>query len=190
MEKKPGVKFPLKYQIGNTDLMDRFEFRTIHEEETEQAVRIEQICFPPNEACSEKDMIARIRKAPDMFLVAVDRETNRVAGFLNGLSTKEHSFRDEFFTDAELHDPDGQNIMLLGLDVLPEYRGLGLAREIMRQYLRKEREKGRNKVILTCHKEKVCMYKKMGYSDAGISASVWGGEEWHDMICALQTDVL
>ena len=29
------------------------------------------------------------------------------------------------------------------------------------------------------------MYKKMGYKDEGISASVWGDEEWHEMRYAL-----
>ena len=37
-------------------LKERFEFRDILLEEAEQAVLIEQICFPPNEACSEKHM--------------------------------------------------------------------------------------------------------------------------------------
>ena len=31
-----------------------------------------------------------------------------------------------FFTDADLYDPEGRNVMLLGLDVLPEYRGRDL----------------------------------------------------------------
>ena len=101
---------------------DRFIFRSILPDETDQAVEIEQICFPPNEACSEQHMKERIAKAPELFLVAVDRQTGLVAGFLNGLSTDEEVFRDEFFTDAELYDPLGKNVMLLGLDVLPQYR--------------------------------------------------------------------
>ena len=40
----------------NKNLAQRFEFRSIHGEEAQQAVIIEQICFPPNEACSEKHM--------------------------------------------------------------------------------------------------------------------------------------
>ncbi len=97
-----------------------FEFRTIHMEETEQAVQIEQICFPPNEAepPSREHMEERVKAAPELFLVAVDRETGKIAGFLNVLSTKETKFRDEFFTDAGLYDPSGDTVMLLGLDVL------------------------------------------------------------------------
>ena len=41
--------------------MNRFIFRNIKQNETDQANTIEQICFPPHEACSEKDMVERIR---------------------------------------------------------------------------------------------------------------------------------
>ena len=160
---------------------DRFIFRTILPDEANQAVLIEQICFPPNEACSERNMKERIAKAPELFLVAVDRETGLVAGFLNGLSTDEEIFRDEFFTDAELYDPEGKNVMLLGLDVLPEYRRQGLGTALVEEYVRRERENGRQALILTCLQDKVEMYRKMGFRDNGIANSTWGGEEWHEM---------
>lgn len=174
-----------EYRISDKDLTERFEFRNIHAEEAGQAAAIEQICFPPNEACSEKNMKDRIEKAAELFLVAVDKKTGEIAGFLNGLSTNEHSFRDEFFTDANLYDPNGKNIMLLGLDVLPKYRGQGLARELMYQYLRREKENNRRIVILTCLRAKVKMYEKMGFRDEGIADSSWGGEEWHEMSCVI-----
>ena len=162
-------------------MIEKYEFRNIYPEKAEQAVEIEQICFPPNEACSAKNMRERTIHASDTFLVAVDKETGEIAGFLNGVATNETVFRDEFFTDISLNDPDGKNIMLLGLDVLPEYRHQGLAREIMNQYVKREQAKGRECLYLTCLETKVEMYKKMGYTDDGISGSVWGGEEWHDM---------
>jgi predicted acetyltransferase len=71
--------------------------------------------------------------------------------------------------------------MLLGLDVLPEYRRQGIATELVCSYARKERENGRQMLILTCLKSKVKMYKKMGFTDGGIANSIWGGEEWHEM---------
>lgn len=162
-------------------MITKYEFRNIRSEEVDQAIQIEQICFPPNEACSAKSMKERVENAPETFLVAVDKETGKIAGFLNGVATNEDVFRDEFFTDITLHDPNGKNIILLGLDVLPEYRHQGLAREIMSHYVAREQEKGRKCLYLTCLDNKVEMYKKMGYTDNGISGSVWGGEEWHDM---------
>jgi len=169
----------------NKVMTERFEFRNIHPEEADQAVTIEQICFPPNEACSEQHMKERIAKAPELFLVAVDKKTGKLAGFLNGLSTPEASFRDAFFTDANLYDPRGCNVMLLGLDVLPEYRGQGLAREIVRGYAQRERNQNRRALILTCLDSRVEMYLKFGFRDRGIADSTWGGEEWHEMILEL-----
>ena len=92
---------------ANKELKERFEFRNILPEEADQAVFIEKICFPPNEACSETMMKERVAMASDLFLVAVDKKTGKLAGFLNGLSTNEASLRDEFFTDAGLYDPSG-----------------------------------------------------------------------------------
>lgn len=172
--------------MENKRLHEQFAFRSIRQEEAQQAAEIEQICFPPNEACSEEKIRERVAKAPEFFLVAEDRQTGRIAGFLNGVATDEDSFRDEFFTDIHLHNPEGKTIMLLGLDVLPEYRGQGLARELMNQYLCRERERGGMMLVLTCLEDKVEMYKKMGFDDKGMANSCWGGEEWHEMTCAVK----
>lgn len=179
--KKEGEKALSEHCFANKALQERFEFRDIRRTEGEQAAEIERICFPPHEACSRKMMLERVEVAPELFLVAVEKNTGKIAGFLNGLSTDENSFRDEFFTDANLQDPKGKNIMLLGLDVLPEYRRQGLAREIMRQYVQREQRRGRHRLLLTCLDSKVEMYKKMGFRDDGIANSTWGNEEWHQM---------
>ena len=165
----------------NNELSTKFIFREIHPDEADQAVSIEQTCFPPNEACSDLHMRERIKKASAEFLVAVDVKTGKLAGFLNGLPTKETVFRDEFFTDADLYDPDGDHVMLLGLDVLPQYRRQGLATELVRLYAERESHRGRSTLLLTCLKEKVEMYLKMGFQDLGLANSSWGGEEWHEM---------
>lgn len=167
------------------DILERFEFRNIEESEAEQAVAIEHTCFPPNEACPAQSMIRQIALAREWFLVAVDKETGRIAGFLNGIATDEERFRDEFFTDSGLHKKNGKNIMLLGLDVLPEYRMQGLGRELVHRYMKRERESGRKRIFLTCLQEKVEMYRKWGFIDHGMSDSTWGGEEWHEMSCIL-----
>lgn len=163
------------------DILERFVFRNIKKSETGQAAAIEQICFPPNEACPEKNMADQIAVAGQLFLVAEEKETGKIAGYLNGIATDENCFRDEFFTDSSLHHPEGKNIMLLGLAVLPEYRGQGLGRELVCRYLGRERENRRREVVLTCLQTKVKMYEKFGFTDRGIADSAWGGEEWHEM---------
>ena len=167
--------------IEDQKLYECFEFRTIRPEEAEEAAEIERICFPPKEACSREHMLDRVKAAGDLFLVAMDRKNGKMAGFLNGIATDEYNFRDDFFCDAGTHIPGGKNVMLLGLDVLPEYRRQGLARELMYNYCRREQARGRNRLILTCHTNKVKMYTKFGFRDLGESASEWGGEKWHEM---------
>ena len=162
-------------------ITERFTFREIYMNEIPQAIAIEMICFPPNEACSAQSMKERIAVASELFLVAVENSTGLIAGFLNGLATDESAFHDGFFTDANLHNPSGANIMLLGLDVLPDYRMQGLARELVNQYCKKEQARGRKALILTCLEEKVDMYKKFQFVDDGIANSTWGGEQWHQM---------
>jgi len=53
--------------------------------------------------------------------------------------------------DASLHESEGKCVMLLGLDVLPEYRKQGLGRELVFTYCRREQENGRKMLVLTCH---------------------------------------
>ena len=162
-------------------LNERFTFREIYMNEIPQAIAIEMVCFPPNEACSALAMKERIAVASELFLVAIENETGLIAGFLNGLATDEQAFCDDFFKDANLHNPDGKNVMLLGLDVLPQYRMQGLARELMEQYSAREKARGRKALILTCLEEKVEMYKKFQFEDDGMANSTWGGESWHQM---------
>ena len=71
--------------------------------------------------------------------------------------------------------------MLLGLGVLPEYRGQGLARELMMRYLAREQARGRKRAILTCVDGKIGMYERMGFEYIGTSASVLGNAKWNEM---------
>ena len=165
----------------STNNMDRFEFRCIRPEETQQAIEIEQICFPPNEACSPKSLTERIKATAETFLVAEDKETGKLAAFLNGVPTDEEAFRDEFFTDISLSNPEAKiscfwvwmsvrNIVCRDWDVnwYPDTA-------------RRKHKKGRKKLFLTCLDEKVKMYEKFGFTDLGQANSTWGGEAWHAM---------
>ena len=164
---------------------EKYEFRTVHADEAEVATQIEAACFPPNEACVLPIMKERVRIAPDLFLVAVDKKTGQMVGFINSIATNERTLRDEFFTEPTLHDPNGKNVMILSVAVLPEYRNQGLARKMMRIYLSREADRNRQMTVLTCLEGKVKMYEKFGFRDCGESGSAWGGEKWHEMVCEL-----
>lgn len=83
--------------MTDTHISERYEFRNIKQNEAEEAAEIERICFPPNEACSKKHMKDRVAGIADLFLVAIDKENGKMAGFLNGLATDDEILKDEFF---------------------------------------------------------------------------------------------
>lgn len=167
---------------------ERFLIREIQEEEASQAAQIEIACFALHEACSEKMIQDRIHKAADLFLVAIDHDLGNMVGFISGISTDEVEFRDEFFDHADLHDVNGKNIMMLGFCVLPMYQKQGIGRALMYEYIRKEFDKKRESLILTCAKSSIRMYENFGFHYQGISHSAWGGKQWYEMRYDLNSD--
>ena len=167
------------------NIQEHFSLRKINDNEIEQAIEIETICFPPNEACSPENMRERIQAASDYFLVAIDNETGKIAGFLNGVCSDANRFKDEFFTNAKEHNPNGKNLMLTGLDVLPQYRNQGLASYIMSSYVDIQKKNGKEALYLTCLENKVSMYNKMGFVSNGLADSTWGNESWYEMVRTL-----
>ena len=123
------------------DFTNRFLFRDIRADEADQAAEMEQICFPPHEACRPEIMRQRVAKAPDMFLVAEDVSTGRLAGLINGLPTSAPAFSDDAFTGFAMYDPDGERMFLAGVEVLPDYRHSGLAHAMMRNLPKGKRKK-------------------------------------------------
>ena len=175
--------------MQENDLCARYVFRSILPEEAEQAVAIETACFPPHEACQPEIMRQRVAVAPDRFLVAEDRVSGRIAGFVDGLATNDEHLRDAIYTEPGLHDPKGRNVMILGVNVLPDHRRQGLAREMVARYLARESVRGTERVILTCLAHRVPMYESFGFQALGASDSTWGDEDWIEMDVCLQDHV-
>ncbi|MBQ0000796.1 MAG: GNAT family N-acetyltransferase [Clostridiales bacterium] len=169
----------------NSFFKEHYALRSILPDDAERAAYIEAECFPPSEACTLSIMKERVVAASDCFIAAVDRSTMQIIGFINGLCTSEANLKDELFTDTGLHDPNGENIMICSVAVLPEYQRQGIARAMMAEFLRRQKLAGRKEAILTCVPGKISMYEKFGFIDRGESDSTWGGEKWHEMSCRL-----
>lgn len=170
------------------DIYSRCIFRAIRPDEAGTAADMEQICFPPHEACSRENMIRRVRKDPQMFIVAEDRSTGELWGMINGMPTDSDVFSDDVFTGFDLYSENGRRMFLAGVEVLPQRRHQGLAHAMMEAFLKREKEKGRKQVVLTCLEEKIPFYESMGYRDCGLSDSKWGNETWHEMAIDLQEE--
>ena len=153
-------------------------------EDLEEINEIEHICFPENEACSREHFVKRLTIAPEHFLLIKERTDtgrDRIVGFVNDIATDQKTVSDEMFTNIVEHRPEGAYLMILGLDVRPEYRHRGYAGMLLRQLIENARQEGRRGVGLTCHDFLIPYYSRFGFRDLGVSASVWGGETWYDM---------
>ncbi|MCI6766777.1 GNAT family N-acetyltransferase [Porcincola intestinalis] len=115
-----------------------------------------------------------------------DDAHDQIAGYITMMMTDEEHFRDAFFEDPSLHQPNGANVMLLGLEVLPSFRHQGLAAELLNRTIRQAEKEGRRKLVLTCRDDKIAMYEKFGFQLGGISKSTLGGVTWYEMEHRLQ----
>ena len=160
-------------------------FITPDKRDSRELSELEAICFPPNEACSPEMVEKRLCAMPELWLCARDSETGKTVGFICGYASSKEHITDEMFVDTALYEPDGANIMILGVEVHPDYRGRGIAAALVEEYKSKMKAMGKRKLVLTCHDRLIGFYERFGFKDMGLSGSKWGGETWYDMECVL-----
>lgn len=141
---------------------------------------IEKICFPQAEAATGESLEDRLKTFPESFLVA--ELEKKMVGFINGSVINEKVIRDEFYSDASFHNPQGDYQSIFGLDVLPEYRTRGIAAELVKALIEVARKAQRKGLTLCCKSEKIHYYKKLGFVDIGKSQSEHGHAIWYNMI--------
>ena len=165
------------------EVMKEIRFRDGLPEDGPEFADLEEICFPPGQRISRDVILKRAALYPDQFLIAEDTkaEDRKIAGYIAGVTTKEGSFSDDFFTDPDIYDPSGSTVMISGLEVRPEYRHMGLATKLMEKFIDRERRRGRKRIVLTCLENLVPFYENMGYRKIGLSKSTFGGAAWYEM---------
>ena len=159
-----------------------YRIRTARPEDLEQITAVEEACFPAAEAAGREQFKERLAAYPESFLVAQLMKSDRIIGFINGAVTDERTISDEMFEDASLHNPAGAYQAVFGLDVAEEFRGQGIASDLMRALIEKAGHQGRAGLILTCKERLIGFYERQGYRLMGLSKSVHGGAVWYDMI--------
>jgi ribosomal protein S18 acetylase RimI-like enzyme len=162
--------------------MMKVTIREVQLTDLDRLAEIEAICFPEAEAAPRSSLQARIQTFPECFLVA--ETAGLLIGFINGCATNSPVIYDELFITTEYHIPDGKNLTVFGLDVIPEYRRQGIAAQLMDHFIYLARNTGRKGVILTCKERLVHYYETFGYVNNGVSQSAHGGAEWFDMTLA------
>lgn len=149
-------------------------------EDLDSITKVEAICFPVEEAATKDSFKHRINTFSKSFFVAeID---GKIIGFINGSIINGTVIFDELYEDSTLHIPDGNYQTIFGLDVIPDYRNIGVAAQLMNHIIDISKIAGRKGVILTCKEKLIYYYSKFGYVNKGISKSIHGGAKWYDMI--------
>lgn len=157
----------------------KVNIRNVRMSDLDEIVGIEKQCFPIDEAAGREVFQKRISAFPENFLVA--EYEGKLVGFINGCTTESSVIFDEMFHDIEYHIASGHNIAIFGLDVIKEFRGLGIAAQLILEFLNNARIKGKKSVILTCKLNLIQYYTRFGFVNNGMSESVHGGATWYDM---------
>ena len=165
--------------------MDNAIIRHVLPKDLDECFLVETTGFPPEEAATKETIQLRIDSFPEGFLVA--ELDGKVVGMLNSASTNKDDISDEELKQLVGHDVYGKNMVVFALAVLPEFRRLGIARQLMSRFASEARKLKKEKVLLMCKHDLVAYYEGMGFTHVGLSASTHGGAEWHEMSLELQT---
>lgn len=157
-----------------------WNFRTAQLSDLDRVTEIEYICFPAEQAATRATFEQRIKTFPSHFIL-LEHEGTPI-GFVNGAVLDARYIEDEMYERTDSHNERGAYQSVYGLDVLPEYRGRGLAHKLMAQLIDQAKKEGRRGVTLTCLDEKIGFYETMGFKNEGVSDSSHGGVVWNNMI--------
>ncbi len=164
-------------------MMNQLILRQVRAEDLPRIADIEAQCFPAAEAASLETFIERFAVFPEHFYAA--ELDGQIIGFINGCVTSSPVIFDGLFHDAALHEPEGPNVTVFGIDVAPEYQRRGIAAELIRHFIAQAEKEGRKAVILTCKDHLVHYYASFGFTSSGVSESTHGGAIWYDMTLEL-----
>ena len=140
---------------------------------------MERSCFPAAEAATAEQFAERLKYYGEHFwLLFLEGE---LVSFVDGFVTDDKDLTDEMYERAELHNQNGAWQMIFGVNTVPEHRKKGYAELLLRRAIDDARKQGRKGLVLTCKKELVHYYAKLGFVDEGVSASVHGNVVWYQM---------
>lgn len=141
-------------------------------EDAEILSKVEATCFPSNEAATSKEIQERLNVYANHF---------QLISFIDGFCTNHRDLTDEMYSDASMHDENGDWQMIFGLNTLPDYQRKGYAAKIMNAMIDLARQENRKGLVLTCKDRLVPYYSKFGFKNEGVSSSVHGGVVWYQM---------
>lgn len=140
---------------------------------------VELLCFPPAEAATKQSFKSRLEVYPDCFwLLEVD---GKIVSIVNGMTSSTSTLTDDMYSDASLHNPNGEWQMIFGVETIPEYQKMGLMEILLNKVIEDTKARGKKGLVLTCKDKLIHYYAKFGFKNEGVSRSEHGGALWYQM---------
>ena len=109
----------------------------------------------------------------------------QVVGFVNSGSTNKDDLSDETLKDLIGHQPEGKNIVIFSLAVLPPFQRQGIARTLMHRFIETAKRLKKDNILLICQAALLPYYRQYGFIHRGESSSTHGGLHWQEMCLPL-----
>lgn len=164
-----------------------FQYQAAQADDLDEIMFIEHSGFTPAEAAARTSMAERIDQISDTFLVAKD-DAGHVVGFIVGPADNRRYIDDALFEKTLPNHTDDQYQTVLSLATHPDYRGRGIAGQLLDHLAQVATQQHRSAITLTCLERLVPFYEKHGYQNEGVSASAHAGEVWYNMVLSLPSN--
>lgn len=154
--------------------------RNVQKTDLEELVVIENEGFTKVEAATREAFAERIQLIADTFIVV--EKQGEILGYINGPVIHQPYITDDLFEEIKENPKSGGYQSILGVVVSIQARNQGIARILINKIEELVKENEREGITLTCKKELVSFYEKLGFANHGISESQHGGVSWYNMI--------
>lgn len=140
---------------------------------------IEVLSFSAEKAATYEAFEYRLKNFPEWFFKA--EYNGKIVGLIDGSVSNNTYITDDLYEADGGFDKDGENLLIFGLAVHPDFRKRGVAHKLMKRALYEAKQAGKSRVSLTCKEALIGFYESFGYSNHGISKSVLGDVVSYDM---------
>lgn len=140
---------------------------------------IETLAFSAGRAASREAFLYRLENFPQWFYKA--EFDGKIVGLIDGSSSDRKYITDDLYQADGVFDECGENLLIFGLAVHPDFRKQGIAHQLMLHILSSAKEKGKKRASLTCKRNLIGFYAGFGFGNHGVSKSVVGGVKSYDM---------
>src|SRR5690625_3337702 len=153
--------------------------RNVQPKDLEQILEIEKEGFIPEEAATKEVFMKRMNMIPDTFIVA--ERDGSILGYINGPVIQQQYITDDLFKQIT-KNPEKEGVQsVLGVVASKQARNQGVASMLMEKLTELAQESERVGVTLTCRKELIPFYEKLGFENHGRSSSQHAGVLWFNM---------